>query len=359
MFVKKSMIVALGAAAGVFGAYGDAATLPEDFESETVGAMSLTGWTGYGTVEATASQTLTAGAPIAGGHTKNLAVDGWVAADLSLTSPASSDRQLDMLVKVAKPDDALDGMSDAEAKFALAIDSDGVLKYYNGTAWTGLGYSAFTEGDWIRVAVIFDSAAKRCKVSVNGNAATTGYKAATGDATSGPWYAALNNPTTIASMKVVGTTALDDLVVTSTANASYEPTYKDSEGADIVVATGSTSVPLAWYDKNNIPTSAANTTTGDGSGMTTEQKYITGVANDGSKFELKAMVLVKESETVKATITLPTFAVATGYTAKLQTSSDNTNWTNSDVTPTSGGNAEITLSGNVTYIRLVAVPSAS
>lgn len=350
MFTRKSMFVALGAAAGVFGGYADTpATLPQNFESADVDAAvtTLTGWTGYGTIEETASQTLSAGAPVSGDHTKNLAVDGWVAADLTSTGASTNDRQLDMLVKVARPDDALDGIGDADAKFALAIDTDGKLKYYTGSAWADLGFEAFGEGTWIRVAVLFDSAnGGKCKVSVNGEAAT---------ANNGPWYPVLKDTTTITSMKVVGTTALDDLVMGTTANSSYTPSYKDADGDDIVIATGSTDVPLAWYDKNNVPTSAAGGAAPDNSGMTTEQKFITGSPLDGSKFELKAMTMKVEGG-VKATVTLPKFNVATGYTAKLQTSVDNSAWSDSGVAPVSNTAVDVPLSdGNVTYFRLVAV----
>ena len=354
MFIRKSMFVALGAAAGVLGAYADGtpATLPQNFEFEVEGAAvtTLAGWTGYGTIEKpeTAITLPTAGAPCStAGHTKNLAVDGWVAADLTSASAASDDRQLDMLVKVARPDDALDGIGDADAKFALAIDTDGKLKYYTGSAWADLGFAAFGEGTWIRVAVLFDSAEGKCKVSVNGEAAT---------ANNGPWYPVLKNTTTIASMKVVGTTALDDLVMGTVANSSYTPSYKDAEGYDIVIATGSTDVPLAWYDKNNVPTSAAGGAAPDNSGMTTEQKYITGVPLDGSKFELKAMTMVKNGDVVKAKVTLPEFNVAEDFEAKLQISADNTAWSDSGVTSvSSGAQVEVPLSsGNVTYFRLIA-----
>lgn len=348
MFTRKSMFVALGAAVGVFVGYADApASLPQNFESATVDAAvtTLPGWTGYGTIEETASQTLSAGAPVSGDHTKNLAVDGWVAADLT-SAAATNDRQLDMLVKVARPDDALDGIGDADAKFALAIDTDGKLKYYTSSAWADLGFEAFEEGTWIRVAVLFDSAEGKCKVSVNGEAAT---------ANNGPWYPVLKNTTTIASMKVVGTTAIDDLVMGTAANSSYTPSYKDAAGNDIVIATGSTQVPLAWYDKNNVPTSAAGGAAPDNSGMTTEQKFITGSPLDGSKFELKAMTM-KADDGVKATVTLPEFNVAEGYTAKLQTSADNSTWSDSSVTPVSNTAVDVPLSnGNVTYFRLVAV----
>ncbi len=360
MSIKNSMIVALSVAVGTLGAYGEDASSSvakseQSFESFTTGTgvkEAITDWDGYGSI---VEETLTlpdAGAPIQGNHTKNLAIEGWVTAPLTVDNPTSGDRQLDMLVKVALPEDALEGMNDAEAKFAIAVDTDKHLKYYTGTEWKTLGYGELTENNWIRVAILFDSTNKKVKISVNGEAAP-----------SGPWFDLLNKETatTIASLKVVGTTALDDLVVKAGNTAEYKPEYKDASGNDVMIATGTgtetTNVPLAWFDKNNVPTSVAGGSP-DESGMTTEDKYITGVAiGDNSKFELKTMSLKSDSGSVKAEVELPAFDVAPGYKAVLQTSSNNKDWTDSAISgENSGKKVEVTLaSGNVTYIRLSAV----
>ena len=146
----------------------------ESFETgTTVGdPLELAGWGGYGTYSDTTARTLKAGTPLVSPTTHNihLAVDGWVTN--TLTGAQTGDAQLDMLVKVALPDEDLSGMSDGDAKFAMAIDRDGTLKYWTGTGWTALGSTTYGEGDWIRVAVVYNNGTtvKRCKVSVDGNA---------------------------------------------------------------------------------------------------------------------------------------------------------------------------------------------
>ena len=262
-----------------------------------------------------------------------------------------------MLVKVARPDEELSGMSDTEAKFAMAIDTNGLLKCWKNNTWVALSTNEYNEGEWIRVAVIYDNTGKRCKVSVDGNACITsaGYKAATGDETNGPWYPVLKNDMTgISSLKVVGTTALDDVKVAYDTSSSYTPEYKDANGDDIVVAQGGVNVPLAWFDKNNVATTA--TTAPDGSGMTIADKYQTGIdPNSGEKFELKSMSMTKSGNTVTAAITVPACNPPAGMgTVKVQTSADKSSW--SEGVAPDGTTATINLpngDSNVTYFRMV------
>ena len=360
MSFKKSMLVTLGATAGMLMAQG--ATFSESFETGTTAggdlAATLSSWSGYGTFSNTTSQALSAGVPIAGTHNIHVQVDGSVEANLGLDS---GDAQLDMLVRVAKPDEELSSMSDAEAKFAMAIDSDGTLKYWTGAAWAALGTTVYSEDQWIRVAVVYDNTGKRCKVSVNGNACITagGYKAASGNDTNGPWYPVLQNSmTAISSLKVVGTTALDDVNVTQVASSSYEPTYNDpSTGNPITVAktgsAGSVDVPLAWLDKNNVPADA--TDAADGSGMKVADKYALGLdPNNGSKFEMTDMTMAKADNTVTATITVPACTPPSGSIKIQKSASNSSGWTDGATLAPGATSAQLTLeSGNVTYFRMV------
>ena len=355
MSLNKSLCTVLGVLA-----ISSVMAYEQSFESGTPGNefTGLSGWGGYGTYSNTAARTLAAGVPLTtANHAVHIAVDGWVTNTLEGT--ANSDAQLDMLVKVAKPDEALSGMSDTEAKFAMAIDDDGTLKYWDGDSWESLGLSAFEENDWIRVAVIYDNAGQRCKVSVDGNACVTedGYKAATGSDKNGPWYPVLQTTTAISSLKVVGTTALDDVKVAYGSNSSYEPTYNDpSTGNPITVAktgsAGSVDVPLAWLDKNNVPADA--TDAADGSGMKVADKYALGLdPNNGSKFEMTDMTMAKANNTVTATITVPACTPPSG-TVKIQTSTNKSSWNDGATLAPGATSAQLTLeSGNVTYFRMV------
>lgn len=366
MSLNKSLCLALGVTAGMLIATNAMATdYAESFESCAEGAsLELAGWGGYGTYSNTTAEarTLLAGTPLVTPTTHNihLAVDGWVTNTLT----TAGDAQLDMLVKVACPDEPLSGMSDTEAKFAMAIDQDGTLKYWDGDSWESLGLSAFTENTWIRVAVVYNNGTtvKRCKVSVNGNACVTpnGYTDATGSETGGPWYPTLDQSMTqISSLKVVGTTALDDIKVTYETSSSYAPTYQNADGSVVTVsktpATGAAiAVPLGWFDQNNVAT-ATNTAT-DGSGMTIADKYQTGIdPNSGEKFEMKSMSMTKDGSTVTAEITVPACNPPTGMgTVKIQTSADKSSWSAGTAVDPGATSASVDLSsGNVTYFRMV------
>ncbi len=360
MSFNKSLYLALGVTAGMLIATNVMADYAQNFESVSVpGDLSLEGWGGYGSYSNTVGQSLSAGVPIAGDHTKHLAVDGWVTNTLDNTA---GDAQLDMLVKVAKPDEELSGMSDGEAKFAMAIDLDGKLKYYTGSTWAALGNTVYTDDQWIRVAVVYDDAGQKCKVSVDGNACVTegGYRtASTNVATGGAWYPLLTSATKISSLKVVGTTALDDIKVTHVANNAYEPTYNDpTTGApittDMAAASGSdVAIPLAWLDKNNIDVNVADAP--DGSGMKVADKYQTGMdPNGGETFAMKNMSMEVVSSTVKATVTVPACTPPSGSVVKIQTSANKSSWTDGATLAPGATSAQLTLQdGNVTYFRMV------
>ena len=355
MSLNKSLCTVLGVLA-----VSSVMAFEQSFEGEGIvvgNELALSGWGGYGTYSNTVDQSsLPAGTPIATTHSKHLAVDGWVTNTLEGTT---GDAQLDMLVKVARPDEELSGMSDTEAKFAMAIDTNGLLKCWLNNAWVALSSTAFTEGQWIRVAVIYDDSEQRCKVSVDGNACVSeyGYKTATGDETNGPWYPVIRSTSAISSLKVVGTTALDDIKVAY--GTTSTPAYNDENGDPITVAKTPASgsaidIPLTWFDQNNVATSA--NTAPDSSGMTIADKYQTGIdPNSGEKFELKSMSMTKSGNTVTAAITVPACTPPAGMgTVKVQTSADKSSW--SEGVAPDGTTATINLpsgDSNVTYFRMV------
>ena len=352
MLFTKRMLMTLGAAAGAMVAVADGvAAMPQSFEEAGADAAvtTLTGWDGYGTVVGTEStRVLSAGAPLPkAAHTKHLSVDGWVTAAFD-TDGSTNDRELEMLVKVAKPDDALTDMTDEDAKFALAIDTDGKLKYWTGSAWAALGDAAGYDNDtWIRVSIVYDSSTKMCKVAVDGKIAMNG---------STPWFPVLNQEmTTLSSMKVVGSTAIDDVTLAKTAVAEYQPSFVGPEGE---IKQDGSQVTLAWLDANDLPaTQDVKDTASDESGLTYEQKFILGnKATDGNKFELKSISMSKSGETVKVTIKAPTFGTpAAGFAAKIQTSVDGAVWTDG-ASVTSGADVVIDLpagTAKVTKFRIV------
>ena len=159
--------------------------------------------------------------------------------------------------------------------------------------------------------------------------------------------------TKIASLKVVGTTALNDVKVAYNSNSSYVPEYKDASGNDIVVAqTGGVNVPMSWFDQNSIATNV--TTATDGSGMTIADKYQTGMdPNGGETFAMKSMTMTESAGTVTATVTVPACTPPTGA-VKIQTSANKSAWTDGATLAPGATSAPVTLgSGNVTYFRMV------
>lgn len=322
MLFTKRMLMTLGVAAGAMVAAADeVATMPQSFEGAEVDAAvtTLTGWAGYGTVVGTTDQgNLPAGAPLhEAAHTRHLSVDGWVTAAFDTTG-STDDRELEMLVKVAKPDEALSDMTDQDAKFALAIDTDGKLNYWTGEAWANLSETVYDDDDWIRVSIVYDGTKKKCKVSVDGKIAMNGTT---------PWFNVLNQErATLSSMKVVGSTAIDDVTLAKTDVADYQPSFVGPEGE---IKQEGSQVTLAWLAVNDLPaTQDVKATATDNSGLTYEQKFILGnKAKDGNKFELKSISMSKSDETVKVTIKAPTFGTpAAGFAAKIQTSVDGAAW---------------------------------
>lgn len=321
MLFTKRMLMTLGAVAGAMVVVADEvakAEMPQSFEEAAVNdaVTTLTGWDGYGTVVATPDQrNLPAGAPLhEAKHTKHLSVEGWVTAAFDTTTDDTADRELEMLVKVAKPDEALSGMTDADAKFALAIDMDGKLNYWTGTAWAKLSETVYANDAWIRVSIVYDGQEKKCKVAVDGKIAMNGET---------PWFNVLNQEkATLSSMKVVGTTAIDDVTLAKTRVADYQPSFVGPQGE---IKQEGSQVTLAWLAVNDLPaTQDVKATATDNSGLTYEQKFILGnKATDDKKFELKSISMSKNGETVKVTIKAPTFGtLAAGFAAMIQTSGD-------------------------------------
>ena len=353
MLFTKRMLMTLGAVAGAMVVVADEvakAEMPQSFEGAAVNAAvtTLTGWDGYGTVVATPEQrNLPAGAPLhEAKHTKHLSVEGWVTAAFDTTGD-TTDRELEMLVKVAKPDEALSGMTDADAKFALAIDMAGKLNYWTGTAWAKLSETVYANDAWIRVSIVYDGTKKKCKVAVDGKIAMNGET---------PWFNVLNqDKATLSSMKVVGTTAIDDVTLAKTRVADYQPSFVGPQGE---IKQEGSQVTLAWLAVNDLPAKQdVKATATDNSGLTYEQKFILGnKATDGNKFELKSISMSKSDEKVKVTIKAPTFGTpATGFAAKIQTSVDGATWADG-ASVKSGENVVIDLpagTATVTKFRIV------
>ena len=331
-----------------------AATVSESFESQTAGDPIANGstWTGYGTVTATnytAAGDSSVGRPIvqASGNPANvLAVEGRVTRTAATT--ASNAATVDMMVQIALPDDDLafpSGTDTTDIQIAVGVDrvsgsdTTGALKVWcqppapaGGTAgWVSLG-KTYDKDSWHRVSFTFDYANKLCQIRVDGEPVITdnGVYAA-GSNVAGSWYKLANGSASsaLASVQIIGSTSIDDLLVSEAAQvADALPVLADAAGE-------TNGVSYAWIEQQGVTRdTTAHAPDYATSGMTVGQKYAAGYdVNDNKKFGVKSMSMSGTS----ATITFDQAAVKSGYTYVLSTSTDNDTW--SDATTITSGEA--------------------
>ena len=360
------LMTAAGCALYAVSAMGAAENVVSNsFEDVAVDAAisGQTGWEGYGTVTGATYSASSVGFPTGDAHTKVLAVEGRVTR--TATTTASKPATVDMMVQIATPDDALafpTGTDTAEIQIAVGVETDAKLKVYckdkSGTAgWYALGTTAYTVGSWHRVSFTFDYAHNLCQIRVDGEPIMTDNGYLTTDTSNlgtaaGSWYTlAKANSGQLASVQVIGSTSIDDLLV----KQDTEATTVDSVLPVLADANSTTAdgVPYSWIEQQGI--TRGTTTAPDGSGMTVAQKYTTGLSvADGKVFAITDMTMSGNM----ATLTVPTATAASGYVNKIQYSTDKETWTDADVT--ASGTVSVNVNpGNagtppaVIYVRLV------
>ena len=274
-------------------------------------------WSGNGTVEGLeTAPTVTVGKPIAEATDKNvLCVQGTVqcAAATAEKKPAT----VDMMIQIARPDDALELPSGEgeTAQIAVGVDADGKLNVYckdkqGKAAWHRLGNTAYTEGSWHRMSLTFDYTKNTCQIRLDGEPLMTANGYLTSDpagasAGTGSWYK-LNTTTVqkISSLKVVGSTAIDEVVVKyGEGLGEVQPPLADGEDK-----TGG--VPNAWLAEQGITREMATGNAPDGSNMTVADKYKAGFnVADGKKLEITKMAVKTEG----VELTVPVAQSPDGY----------------------------------------------
>ena len=358
------LMTAAGCALFAASAMGAASNVvSEDFETPAAGTAvsTLTDWTGYGTVTASnyTAEVTSVGRPIGAGSNV-LVVEGRVQRTAATT--ASKPATVDMMVQIATPDDALafpSGTETSDIQIAVGVETNATLKVYckdkSGTAgWYALGTTTYTVGSWHRVSFTFDYAHNLCQIRVDGEPilTTNGFlttdtsKLGTAD---GSWYTlAKANAGLLASVQVIGSTAIDDLLV----KQDTEATTVDSVLPVLADASGSTGgVPNSWIEQQGI--TRATTTAPDGSGMTVVQKYATGLSvADGQVFAITDMSM----SGTKVTLTVPAATANVGHNT-IQYSTDKSTWT--DAVTDASGNVQVDVNPTggeapaVIYVRLI------
>lgn len=300
-------------------------------------------WVGDGKVTAGASVAPSVGSPTsAGANAKFLAVDGTVSCS-NLVGSANSYSKADFLLYVDEagddPEDVIEGAQIAVAAGEGTNVNNSCIWVYckNGSptssnAWFRTDVVVPTQ-TWARVTLDFDYTAKRCQVSVNGEAANSaaGYVKSSGDATGGSWYPTIHtisgNSSKLSELTFVGSTKVDDVLISESDSAIARFTGG--------VMVGGVTVPYDYLATYSIKPGDAGKVVG-ASGLTVAQKYETGLdPTDDSKFIATSMTLAASGET--ATVTIPCVDKS-GIAYKVIFKDAAGNQIGSDVTPKEVGN---------------------
>lgn len=269
-------------------------------------------WEGYGSVTNQSVGTgyaKSVGKPIAAAtDTFYLSVDGHVTC--TAATEENKPATVDMMIQISRPDEALalpSGETTDGIQIAVGVETDGTLKAYcknrNGvTGWYALGETQYAEGAWHRVSFTFDYGHRTCQIRLDGEPLMTADGYLTSDpegasAAIGSWYK-LNTATVqkLSSLKVVGSTAIDEVVVK----------YGEGLGdvlpslADIGDSTGG--VPNQWIAEQGV-TRTVTEKAPDGSDMTVADKYKAGFnVADGKKLEITKMAVKTDGVELKVPV---------------------------------------------------------
>ncbi len=331
--------------------------ISHDFES----ANPWTGGSLFATNYVLTTDGAVAGRPLpSANHTKVLSIEGNASYAPESAVGSAGKPLVDMMVQTARPDDEL-GFPSSETtdtiQIAVAVDSNGCFNAYcqnkSGTiGWYKLSNTVYDQTGWARVSFLFDYTVtpKRCQIRIDGQPVMSAYGyltagAAAGDTASGAWYTLANSGNGVTSMKVIGCTAIDDVLMDST-STSYAITANAAVG----------NVPCAWYDNYGIAwTPEADAP--DGSGMTIAAKYNACLSPlDGQVFEVKSMAVAENNGTATVTVGIPEFVATPGRKIVIDYGTDKTfaTKTTQDVA-TDQATVNITApAGAVIYYRLRA-----
>lgn len=346
--------------------FGASEVVKESFEQKEAGALVTTlgeTWTGSASVQAATYEFGgAAGFSIPGDHTKILSIDDAVKYAPAQATEAGKPVLVDMMVQAMVPEETLVAPEGDDVQIAVGVDKSetggkGILKVFcipkgaSAAAWCPL--KEVEASSWHRVTFVFDYAAGFAQVRIDGEPVMTGSGYLTADASqekTGAWYKLAVTKNQLASVEVVGTTGLDDLLITAGDNAQADANVEGSTTINGVA------IPNAWFDMNGLAWVAGAY---DDSGLTIAQKYESGLSPfDGAKFVITDMTMSGEN----AELTIPVVNPPTGYTVILECSSDPEFKTEVTSVPvTVGANGKVTVpvpaDKDVVYYRLTSKKS--
>lgn len=218
MICKKAIKIAMGVGM-VLCATASFAAVEQGFESASVGAINISGWSGDGIVTNVApTYNKPVGAPIVSDSNSNtLLVEGEV---ICSNAGSGTSSVSDFLIYIPELSDELGTDELAGAKVAIAagtelFDGKIPLMLYctnnNAAAWVKI--STVESNTWLRVTLVFEN--NRCRVSLDGEPVvnTFGYAASSGDTTGGAWYKLAGTGNSVQSLSFIGCAKLDDVVI--------------------------------------------------------------------------------------------------------------------------------------------------
>lgn len=272
---------------------GDVATFSDSDGSVT--------WAGYGSVT---NQTVGYAKPAGVGSPINdstdklyLSVDGYVTCTAATTE--SKPATVDMMIQISRPDEALalpTGEKADDIQIAVGVDTDGSLKVYctdKTTAkvdWYSLGKATYKEGEWHRVSFTFDYGNGTCQIRLDGEPLMTEHGALTSDGTggiTGSWYKLNTTTKNLSSVKVVGSTAIDEVVIKQADSGNVTDVLPALADA----GSETDGVPNQWIAEQGV-TRTVTEKAPDGSDMTVADKYKAGFnVADGKKLEITKMAV--------------------------------------------------------------------
>ena len=293
--MKKTAIMAVAVAAGA--TLPLFATIVDTFENST------NPWSSGTATAETVSYTGTRPTTVDG--TSVLAFEGTAT---RTTTDVSSANIIDMMCKIAALEDELTSYTiDSDALFAIAVDKDRKLNVYCKTssnvtaAFTPIS-EAYTEGAWVRLTAAIDYTAGTFQIAVDGAIAPATY------------YLANNSARTVSSVKVIGTSSIDDFVVKSDATNNALDAYAqvDANGDPVTTTFAGVAVPDA-YVSNKVPEGSSVTDTIPNSSLTYLKAYLAGVEpTSGATFSVTSAQVTGNA----VTLSFPGSWPANTYTIK-------------------------------------------
>ena len=324
---SKFLVMSSVALAASFGALADP-LVSHDFEDGNKPGV----WSA-GTVTNETATSSSIGFATDAAHAKTLAISGEAKLTVSGAAPGA-DTEVDMLVKIVKPDEnpTEEDISDAvEApQIALGVATNGTLMVYcqgaNDAAVFATTTNNCTDGAWARVNLVFDYTNGCCKVSVDGVLATSeaGYTTPSCTTTGGAWYKLVDNTNKkfkkIASMQIIGSTSVDDVIVQNTPMEQYSPAVAQNGTPVSPMTSSGVTVPAMYLVENGLTSVDEEDT--NGAGLTVGQAYKAGVSyTDNEKF---AIASAAQNGAGSFKLAFPGQWSASSYTVTCSSSPDGT-----------------------------------